>query len=295
MLSEPPSPLPEKVDLLVIGATTVDRFEPAPDQPGGTPLHVARALAPRGVSLGVMTAAGPEPVAQRGIEELGALAADLHVTRGARTSTFRHREAAGRARRLWLEETGPRLALPDPSEWPPSRAILFAPIAGELPAAALAQRDAGMPRGVILQGWLRATNAEGEVTALALDRLDAAARDALARIDLIVASREDLVAEAAGAREQVRALRDSVGPRPALAVTDGVDGIWISARGDSTPERVEVATVIAGVPTVGAGDIFAAWLLLGDWPALPDQEFLARRTRLAAEIVAEVLASRASR
>ena len=62
------------LDLVVVGGLTVDRFSDGSAAPGGAVLHIARALAARGVRVGIVTTAGPEPEALAGLAELRDLA-----------------------------------------------------------------------------------------------------------------------------------------------------------------------------------------------------------------------------
>ena len=285
MHPEPPS---RPLDLLVVGGLTIDRFTDGRAEPGGSVLHVARALVPRGLRVGIVTAAGAEAGAAEGIAELRRLDPGLACAAGAATTTFRHAESPA-GRRLWLERLGGDL----PAAWRDAAAILIAPVAGEIGAGALASLPAGPRRGAIVQGWLRSADTGSEVMPLPLRALGAPLTEALAAFDLLVASREDLRAEAATPSQQLAALRAMLGPRPVLVVTDGVAGLWLDIDGDR--RHVPPPRVVAGVATVGAGDILAAHLLSGDWSSPSSPARLASRATAAMEIVADVLAERARR
>jgi sugar/nucleoside kinase (ribokinase family) len=271
-------------DLLVIGGLTVDRFADGSSAPGGSVMHIARAAAPRGMRVAVVTVAGPEPEARAGLDELRRLAAWVHVTEANATATFIHRDSAKR-RRLWLERPGGLIRVPrlEPGT---ARAILVAPIAGEVAADGLARLDPAATRGAILQGFLRSTSADGEVRPLPLSALDPGLVAALTEFDLLVASREDLAGESAEPEEQLAALRGRVGPGPALVVTDGVRGVWTDQEHLPVPRRV------GGVAGVGAGDIFAAFMLSGAWPRPSPAGFVRQRAEEAMRGVAEVLEGR---
>lgn len=218
MLTEPPS---EALDLLVVGALTIDGFADGSTVPGGSVMHIARAAVPRGFRLGVVTIAGPEPEARAGLIELRRLAAHVEATLQPATTTFRHRDSSA-GRRLWLERTGGRVAVGQADyDRIATRAILFAPVAGEITADALPAWDDRWTRGAILQGWLRGTTEGVAIEHLPLSSLAPPLLAALRPLDVLVASREDLIAEAEAPVEQLAALRDAIGAGPALFVTDG--------------------------------------------------------------------------
>jgi sugar/nucleoside kinase (ribokinase family) len=282
------------LDLLVVGGLTIDRFPDGSSAPGGSVLHVARAAATRDLRVGVVTAGGREPEAKTGVEELRRVAAWVECVEAEATATFRHRESAA-GRRLWLERTGRAVDLgAGASARSAVDAVLFAPVAGEITADTLATPDESWSRGAILQGWLRSSG-EGEVRALPLKELDPELVENLRGFDLLVASREDLLAETPDPPDQLRAVRLRFGRGPILVVTDGPGGVWIDSPASSdlaeglhlaVPRRVD------GVPSVGSGDIFAAFMLAGEWPRSPDRRFITERAELAMRVVAEVLEER---
>lgn len=275
-------------DLLVIGGLTVDRFPDGSSSPGGSVLHIARAAAPRGMRVAVITVAGPEPEAQAGLDELRGLTARVDSTEAESTATFIHRDSPG-GRRLWLERSGGSIQLADIDSPDAPRALLLAPIADEVATEELAHLDTVPTRAAILQGYLRSIAADGEIRQLPLSGLAAGLVGALSRFDLLVASREDLMGEAAEPWDQLVALRARVGPRPALVVTDGVNGAWIE------DEHLRAPRVVEGVPSVGAGDIFAAFMLAEAWPRPAAGGFLRHRVEDAMLVVAEVLEERGGR
>lgn len=274
-------------DLLVIGALTVDRFADGSSAAGGSVLHIARAAAPRGLRVAVMTVAGPEPEAQAGLEELRGLAAPVDFTEAHATATFIHRDAPD-GRRLSLEHRGGQIRFAGLDSRAAPRAILVGPIADEVAADDLLGLDPAPTRGAILQGFLRSTKPDGDVRPLPLTALAPGLVEALSQFDLLVASREDLAGAAAEPSEQLVALRRGVGARPQLVVTDGVNGVWTEREHLPVPRRVE------GVPTVGAGDVFAAFMLAEAWPRPAAGGFLRRRAEVAMEAVADVLEERRS-
>jgi sugar/nucleoside kinase (ribokinase family) len=283
MLTHPP---PQALDLVVVGGLTIDRLDDGSSAPGGGVIHIARAGALRGLRLGVVTAAGPEPVASAGLSELRGLSQVVEVASFAVTTTFRHRETP-RGRHLWLEQSGGVVALPSDSRHRfVARAILFAPVAGEIAADALVAWDPAPARGAILQGWLRAPTDGGEVEALRMSTLPAALLEGLATLDLVVASREDLRAEGDDPATQLLAVRRAVGDDPAITVTDGTAGLWLSTG--SSPTHLAAPWTVEDVSSVGAGDVLAAFMLA----ALAKGASPAAAAEQAMRVVAEVLDER---
>jgi sugar/nucleoside kinase (ribokinase family) len=268
-------------DLLVIGALTIDRFTDGSSSPGGSVMHIARAAAARGLRMAVITVAGPESEARAGLDELRRLAARLELTAADATATFIHQDAPG-ARRLWLVQAGGSIRLPDLGR-DTAQAILLAPIADEVAHEDLARLGPGPVRAAILQGYLRSVAADGAVRPLPLSALDPRLVTALSQFDLLVASREDLLGEATEPSDQLASLRRLVGRGPALVVTDGVRGVWTER------EHLPAPRVVAGVPSVGAGDMFAAFMLAESWPRPVRGGFLRQRAEGAMLAVAEIL------
>jgi sugar/nucleoside kinase (ribokinase family) len=290
MLTDPPS---DALDLLVIGGLTIDRLADGSSAPGGSVMHVARAAAPRGMRVGVITAAGHEPEANAGLDELLRVCQSVDATRDQRTTTFRHRELA-EGRRLWLERRGGRVDVGEAErDRIRAHAILFAPVAGEVTTDALGVWDETLDRGAILQGWLRTTDEGAEVEPVRLSTLPGPLREALARLDLIVASREDLRAEAPTPLEQLTHLRMAFGRAPVLVVTDSADGLWLDHPGVrpylAWRDHLAVPRRVDGAPTVGAGDVLAAYLMTHI--RNPPQGWRAH-AESAMRIVAEVLEER---
>jgi sugar/nucleoside kinase (ribokinase family) len=283
-----------RLDLLVVGALTVDRFADGSAAPGGSVLHICRVAAPRGLSVGVVTAAGPEPEAVAAMAELRELAALVDGSEQPATISFRHRDAP-EGRRLWLGRRGdPVRPSSETRDEVKANALLFAPVAGEVPAEVLGWH-AGRARGAILQGWLRSLEEGEEVQPLPLAAVPEPVTDALRDFDLLVASREDLLAEGADPRVQLEAVRGAIGSGPTVVLTDGPDGAWIdpsrSAR-NVEPIRVAVPRRVGGVSSVGAGDVLTAFMLAGEWRRPITTGFLLGRARLAMAVVVDVLEER---
>lgn len=249
------------LDVVVVGGLTIDRFAHDGLAPGGSVLHATRAAAAAGLVAGVITVAGDEPTARDGVDELRRRAR-VELQAAAETIRFRHRETAS-GRRLWLESGGGSIELdPATAERLRTSAFLFAPVAGELYPSVLEGAHerwdpAGWTHGAILQGWLRRANDAREIVPLAPEELDDRLVAALARCAVLVASREDLLAAAEQPARQIRSLRARVGPGPMLVVTDGPEGAWVD-DGASPARHLPAPWRVDDVPTVGAGDAFAA-------------------------------------
>jgi sugar/nucleoside kinase (ribokinase family) len=275
-----------RLDLLVMGGLTVDRFTDGSAAPGGAVLHIARALATHGVIIGIVTTAGPEPEAQAGLAELRRLAAAVDATSSEASITFGHTETKA-GRELVLERRGG--TLPVPADAGGARALLFAPVSVEIPVEALAARR-GAVGGAVLQGWVRSTDEGMPVAPRSITAIGAEMAAALGAMDLVIGSSEDLRADGADALAQLAAVRTALGDRPALVVTDGARGPWLDDG--SGPRHLPMARQVDGVSTIGAGDMFAAIMLLalaGSGGADPEAA-----AALAMERVTEVLLGRRS-
>jgi sugar/nucleoside kinase (ribokinase family) len=283
------------LDLVVVGGLTIDRFPDGSAAPGGSVLHIARAAAPRGLRIGIVTSAGPEPEARAGLDELHRVATIVESSLQPGTTSFRHGETA-EGRQLWLGLRGGSLGSgADMFARFETRAVLYAPLAGEVPAEALAASDVAWVRGAILQGWLRTIDEGEEVRPLPLAALSRAVVKALRGFDLLVASREDLLAERAEPPQQLRSMRRTFGDRPILVVTDGPNGAWIGSEpsvAEAQPSHIPVPRRVEDVSSVGSGDVLAAFMLVGEWPRPPDPGFVRRRAGRAMRVVGEMLEER---
>lgn len=247
-------PAAREVDLLVVGGLTVDILPAGERRPGGSVLHATRAAADAGLRVGVLTASGPEAAAREGLAELRRRAV-VHAVAIPETITFRHELRSG-VRNLVLAAAGS--ALPVTTGAFRARAILYAPVAGELD---LTERDPDPPdavTGAILQGWLRRIAVGRSVGSGSPADLAPALIARLARCALLCVSREDLGGRAAPAGGLLDELRDRIGPRPVMALTDGANGAWIDAKG--AREVVPAPEIVPGM-ALGAGDAYAAILL----------------------------------
>ena len=279
-------------DLLVIGGLTIDRFADGSSVPGGSVLHIARAAHSRGLGIAVMTVAGPESEARAALAELRQLAVALVSTDADATATFGYRDTA-QGRRLRLERQGGVVQIGGSALVGAAGVVLVAPVAGEVSPHDLVLLRTVPVRAAILQGWLRTLDEAAEVRPLPIRVLGQAAVNELGQFDVLVASREDLLAESAVPREQLQSLRLAVGGGPMLVVTDGTNGLWydppLTGSGQTAPRHLPVPRRVDTASAVGAGDILAAFLATGDHATTPE-----RRAAEAMRNVAEILEERRS-
>jgi sugar/nucleoside kinase (ribokinase family) len=252
------------MDLLLVGGMTVDRMPDGSVVAGGSVLHAAPAAAANDGRVAAVTLAGPEPEVEAGLRRLRGILRHVEVRSAERSIGFEHGDHGGRRALRFLGSSGTHIRL---DEVPDAAAILYAPVADELDAAGLAGAGGRAMRAAILQGWLRRLVPGELVSGRPLAELDPGLVAALPRMDLLMASREDLLAEGDRPDRQLDALRSALGPRPVLVLTDAAAGAWIDRAEAGTSQRwhLPVPRLVEGVPTVGAGDLFAAALTLR-WP-----------------------------
>jgi len=264
MLTGRPAPRqPRKaIELLVVGALTIDRFPDGSAAAGGSVLHATRAAARARASITVVTAAGPEPEAQSALSELRRVAKAV-VQEVPHTIVFEHDEEGGRRKLTLIGNVRLRPDLRQLQRLRP-RALLLAPVAGELDAAALGMIDEAVEsrvRVAALQGWLRHRRADGRVTPAVLGDLPQEVLAALRNCDAVVVSHEDLGrAEALPSPAAALEIRRWL-PGPAVFVTWGGAG-HVRADPGREPAMFRRRDTIEGVPTIGAGDAFAAGIAI---------------------------------
>ena len=247
--------------LLIVGGLTIDRFADGTSAPGGAVIHSGRAATAEDAEITILTIAGSEPEAAIGLSELSGLGELIHQ-RAPSTVTFRHDEIDGRRVLTYLSGTG---TIAPPVLVDPPDVALIAPIAGELPAPALAAlHAAARPRVTVLliQGWLRRLRLGDPVRPMALDEVAPAIWHAFGGADAIVVSTEDVAESAADPAVVSAALRERIGPRPVLIVTSGARGHLVDDPGADHVVSGLPRRVIEGVPTVGAGDTFGVALAI---------------------------------
>ena len=248
------------VDLLVVGGLSIDRFPDGSEAPGGSVFHAARALAMAGLRGAAITAAGPEEVAVAGVETLRSFG-QLLVHDAPASIRFLIDERL--SPRVVTYQSSARLPLsPDDVAKFPSRAVLIAPIAGELDPGAVVATSAVSVRVAALQGWLRILVMGEPVRPRSLTGLGAELCRALGDMTALVVSDEDLAGAVPDADDAVGALRDWVGSGPLLVMTAGQAGASLELPG-GVRVAVPAPLAVTGVSTLGAGDAFAALFAAG--------------------------------
>ena len=240
------------VDLLIVGGLTIDVLD-GKDVVGGAARYATEAALAAGLRVGLHTVSGPEPAAREAVDRF-ARQADVAWHEAATSIVYEHHGAHDERRLRQRSGTEPIRVL-DPDRVPPARAVLFAPVAGEVAVEAIRAVRAPV-RAAGLQGWLRQTDAGGWVSRRRLPTVDAALADALRGLDVLLASVDELGGEAGP--DGIGRLRAWAGGVPELVVTAGAAGAWVD-DGSGAPRHVP-AEVVTGRHTIGAGDAFAAVL-----------------------------------
>lgn len=262
---------------LVVGHLSEDR---TPDGPrlGGAAAYAGLLLRRWGVPTAILTAADagfpfleefPEEFADEFADEFAGTA--LTRLDSPTRTVFENRYRADGSREQRLRSR----AAPIPegvvaravAALPPGSAVLYAPIAAELPGRGALPRPAGPGAfaAAIPQGMLRrADPGTGRITLTAPE--DLAGR--LAGMDLVCLSEEEV--RAAGLRSAPPgggSAPDRAPKRPLLALTKGAAGAVLlgpSLPGAAAARPLRIPPVPAkAVDPTGAGDVFAAALLFG--------------------------------
>ena len=245
--SEPLSDaIPASEPVLIVGPVTLDRFADGSTAPGGAVSYAARVAAALGIRAHILT------VGARGAD-LDALDGHEVVRIGAsETLTFAFSQA-GDARRLRLEATPNRtLTARDlPRDWPSPRTIILAPLLPDdvdIESFLDLQPDAC---GLLAQGLQRLLAPNGTVIHrdAPSEALRAAAQD---RVTIFL-SEEEVAHWSEDDRDEIAARAH------ALVITRGPEGAEVRTRDHTDRIKALPAEVI---DTTGAGDVFAAALIL---------------------------------
>ena len=229
--------------LLAVGHVTWDRLSER-QALGGAVTYAALQARKLGWEAAVLTAAGPDFEPARDLPGV-----DVFARTGAATTRFTNLyEPGGERRQVLSARAGPIDLAVLPDAWRDPDVLLLGPVAGEV-AAGTAAAFAAEVVGAGAQGWLRAFDADGTVSAC--DWRDPGAD--LAGVHVLLLSEHDLK----DAGERARTFLTYV---PIVALTRGWEGSRLFTRDGvqdvPTLPREEVD------PT-GAGDVFAAALLVG--------------------------------
>ncbi len=230
------------VEYLLIGHLSADLTPDGRRILGGTVSFAARVAHAFGLRVGLVTSARPcEPL----LAEVLPYVSGLKVVEAEATTSFENRYGA-EGRTQFVRAQAAPIGLTDiPIEWMTAPLVHLAPLTGEVDAA-LARAFPSATTMLTPQGWLRQWDTDGLVRYKRW--YDPAA---LAVLDMVVLSEEDIAADPALADLYAQAAR-------CVVVTRGEHGGVCYHRGETfayEADRVEVVDV------TGAGDVFAASLL----------------------------------
>ena len=229
--------------LLAVGHVTWDWLRDR-QALGGSVSYAALAAQKLGWDVGILTAAGADFDAARDLPGV-----EVFRSPSPKTTQFTNFNAADGTRRQVLSSRAGDIdmgCLPD--SWRDPEVLFLAPVVGELPGGMAAAFEATVV-GAGAQGWLRAFDADGNVTAR---EWPDAGKD-LAGVHVLILSQHDLP------RAPERA-REFLGFVPIVALTRGWQGLSLYTR-DGVQEIPSLPREETD-PT-GAGDVFAAALLVG--------------------------------
>jgi len=228
-------------DFVAVGHVTLDHFGEV-TRPGGAALYATITAHRLGLSAAILTSHAPD-------FPLDEMPSQIEVVglEAPATTAFEHREVKG-GRALRVLGAARPLAVGDlPEDWRPAPLVLLAPVLQEVdPMLAAAFPDAAV--GAELQGWLRATDGEGAISAAQW----ASPNAALARLQAIFVSRHDVLGQEAQVTDWVQRV-------PLAVVTAGAAGAILYVNGDRYEVRPRRTREVD--PT-GAGDVFAATFLI---------------------------------
>jgi 1D-myo-inositol 3-kinase len=228
--------------LLAVGHVTWDRVEGG-DVLGGAVSYAALAAAKLGWETAILTCASRDFVPER---DLPGVTVFQRVA--SATTRFQNLYSDSGERRQMLQSRSDDVDLSIlPDAWRNPDALLLAPVAGEV-AGGMATAFEAEVVGAAAQGWLRAFDADGAVSAR---RWETAGTD-LAGVHVLFLSEQDLP-------ESGRAARDFLSAVPMVALTRGWEGLTFLTR-DGVHDVPALPR--AEVDPTGAGDVFATAFLV---------------------------------
>ena len=228
--------------LLALGHVSRDR-RPGGDVLGGSVTYGTLAARRLGWEVAVLTSAGPDFEPE---QELAGI--PVFLRRSAATTRFVNENDEDGTRRQVVTARADDVALdPLPDSWRDPDALLLGPLVGELAGVGASALAAGCV-GAIAQGYVRAVDASGQVSAREWARPE---RDLLG-VHVLFLSEHDLPEADARARELLAHV-------PMIALTRGWRGLTLLTR-QGTHEVPSLPR--PEVDPTGAGDVFAAAFLV---------------------------------
>jgi sugar/nucleoside kinase (ribokinase family) len=224
------------VDYLAVGHLAVD-ITPAGNQLGGSAAYAALTARALGLRAGIVTSAGGDAPLQmlEGIQ--------IVLVPSEFSTTFENLET-GQGRRQWLHHRAAPLSMEHvPPEWRDASIVHLAPIAQELEIDPMEPSSASWV-GVTPQGWMRAWDVNGLVSACAWENSGQVLRHARA----VVVSVDDVQRDLELVERMAHQTR-------LLCLTEGEAGAVLYWNGDRRRFR---PPVVKEVDATGAGDVFAA-------------------------------------
>lgn len=229
------------MDFVAVGHLTLDRTSGG-TRPGGAAYYAAMTAHRLGLRVALLTSCGPE-------FPFDTLPPDVEIENvpSDHTTVFALEESPrGRRLRVLSRATDIEAGhLPD--DWGGAPLAMLCPVINEVDPA-LSGSFAGASLGVAPQGWMRQRGAGGAITSASWDD----AETVLPHAQLLVVSAEDIEPSPKAALEWFQHI-------PVGAVTHGREGATLFVNGERyhvEPDRA------VEVDAIGAGDVFAATLLL---------------------------------
>jgi sugar/nucleoside kinase (ribokinase family) len=255
----------QPVDYLVIGHVAVD-ITPRGNQLGGTAAYSALTARALGLRAGIVTSSGSATPLEAldGIPLVNVPAEHSTTFENIKTKTGRKQILHHRAAPILFEHI--------PQVWRNTPIIHLAPLADELDSA-LAEKCSASLLGITPQGWLRAWDDTGQVSAKKWND-----KALLNRAGAVILSVEDVSRDLELAEELSHHTR-------ILCLTEGAAGAVLHWNGDRRRFR---PPLMDEVDSTGAGDIFAAALFSRLYHTRDPWEAARFATQLAARSVTRV-------
>jgi sugar/nucleoside kinase (ribokinase family) len=256
----------QPVDYLAVGHVAAD-ITPAGLQLGGTVSYSALTARALGLRVGIVTSSGVDAP----LEALDGI--PIVNIPAEHSTTFENIKTAAGRRQILHHQAAPILLDHIPQAWRNASIIHLAPIAREVDSS-LSEKLSGSLLGVTPQGWMRAWNEKGQVSACAWKNNDQVLRHAGA----VVMSVEDVNRDLELVEEIARHTR-------ILCLTEGEAGAVLHWNGDRRRFRPLAVQEVDGT---GAGDIFAAAFFVRLYNTRDPWEAARFATQLAARSVERI-------